>query len=135
MPKKNIKKKILVIEDSDSLSKIIKMKLEEAGYLVLLSQNGEDGLEKVTREKPDLVWLDIYLPGMNGLELLEKIRKNPATKGQKTIIVSVSGNNKKIEIAEKLGVIDYYVKSNYKIEELVSLVNGIFKDIQKNKLR
>ena len=122
---KNNKKKILVIEDNGSLSKIIRLKLEGAGYKVLLALNGEEGLDALKKFKPDLVWLDIYLPGMNGLEFLKKVRQSQETGNQKVIIVSVSGNNKKIELAEKLSVTDYYVKSNYKIEELIEQVNGI----------
>ena len=122
---KNNKKKILVIEDNGSLSKIIRLKLEGAGYKVLLALNGEEGLDVLKKFKPDLVWLDIYLPGMSGLEFLKKVRQSQETGSQKVIIVSVSGNNKKIELAEKLSVTDYYVKSNYKIEELIEQVNGI----------
>lgn len=125
MKAKKSAQRILVIEDNESLSKIIRLKLEEAGYNVLLAGDGEDGLKILKKCLPDLIWLDIYLPVMNGLEFLKKIRQNERTKKLKVVIVSVSGSNKKIETAKKLSVVDYFIKSNYKINELVDEVNKI----------
>ena len=129
MKKKKIK--ILLIEDEPSLNKIIKLKLEETGCLVDSVFTAEEGLEVLKNYPPDLIWLDIYLPGMSGLEFLKKIRKDPLTADQKVIIVSVSVSNKKIELAEELRAIDYLVKSNYTIEELVTKVVGTLKEGRK----
>ncbi|MDE2001162.1 MAG: response regulator [Patescibacteria group bacterium] len=118
-------KTILVIEDDKSLSRIILLKLKAAGYRVLFAENAEDAFGLLAEEIPDLIWLDVYLPGMNGFEFLEHLRKNPRTKDIRVAVVSVSGSNKKVELAEKFGVTDYFVKSNYRIEELVQLVTGI----------
>ena len=125
MKKKKIK--ILLIEDEPSLNKIIKLKLEETGCLVDSVFTAEEGLEVLKNYPPDLIWLDVYLPGMSGLEFLKKIRKDPLTANQKVIIVSVSGSNKKIELAEELRAIDYLIKSNYTIDDLVSKVVGTLK--------
>ena len=121
----NNPKTILVIEDDKSLSRIIILKLKDFGYKVLASEDAEGAFEILQKNKPDLIWLDIYLPGMNGLEFLEHLRKNPETKDIKVVIVSVSGSNKKMELAEKFNVSDYFVKSNYRIDELVGLVTKI----------
>ncbi len=118
-------KRILVVEDDKSLSRIIVMKLKSAGYDVLLAQNAEMAFEFLEKSIPDLIWLDIYLPGMDGFEFLSHLRANPKTNDIKVIIVSVSGSNKKVEMAEKLGVSDYFVKSNYRIEELIDLISKI----------
>lgn len=118
-------KTILLIEDDKSLNKIIAMKLENAGYCVISRETAEEALPYLEKELPDLVWLDLYLPGMDGFEFLKKIRGNSKTKDLKVVIVSVSGSSKKIELAEKYGVADYFIKSNYKIDELVSLVTKI----------
>lgn len=120
-------KTILVVEDNDSLSKLIRMKLEESGYKAVVAANGEEALKIVKKAAPDLIWLDIYLPGMNGLEFLKKLRSEPKTKGIKVAVVSVSGSNKKIEVAEKLSIEGYFVKSNYKLDELIDQVNEILK--------
>src|SRR3989344_1128067 len=125
MKTKKSAKAILVIEDNESLSKIIRLKLEEGGYNVFLCGNGEEGLKILKKRLPDLIWLDIYLPGMNGLEFLKKIRENEKTKNLKVAVVSVSGSNRKIEAAKKLSVVDYFVKSNYKIDELIDEIDKI----------
>ncbi|MBI4992263.1 MAG: response regulator [Candidatus Harrisonbacteria bacterium] len=118
-------KHILVIEDNESLSKIIRLKLEKIGYHVDLCESAEEGLEILKKCEPSLIWLDIYLPGMSGLQFLEKIRKNKKTKNIKVAVVSVSGSNKKIEFAQKFSILDYFVKSNYKIDELIEEISKI----------
>lgn len=118
-------KTILVIEDDKSLNRIISLKLEDSGFNVLLAENAEKAFEFLKDAKPDLIWLDIYLPGMDGFDFLKALRENPDTKEIKVVIVSVSGSNRKAEMAEKLGVKDYFVKSNYRIEELIEEVSKI----------
>lgn len=121
-------KSILVVEDDQSLSRIIDMRLNNCGFRVLLAGDAEKAIEILQDQKPDLIWLDIYLPGMNGFEFLEKIRNNPETKSAKVVIVSVSCSNKKLELAKKFDISDYFVKSNYGIDELVGLVTGVLRE-------
>ncbi len=118
-------KTILVVEDDKSLNRIITLKLGDAGINVLMAETAEKAFEFLKKNKPDLIWLDIYLPGMDGFDFLKELRGNPDTKDIKVAIVSVSGSNKKVELAEKLGVSDYFVKSNYRIEELIGEVMKI----------
>lgn len=125
MKGKNNKKKILVVEDNESLRKIIRLKLEEARYDAVLAKDAEEAFKNLKDFLPDLIWLDVYLPGMNGLDFLEKIRSESRTKDLKVVVVSVSGSDKKKAVAEKLGISDYLVKSNYKIEEIVDRIGQI----------
>ena len=120
----NNKKTILVVEDDKSLNKIIILKLKEAGFQTISVEDAESAFKFLDGNKPDLIWLDIYLPGMNGLEFLRAIRNHPNLKDMKVVIVSVSGSNKKIQEAKQLKALDYFVKSNYKIEELVEKVGA-----------
>lgn len=122
------KKTVLVVEDNESLRKIIKLKLGGVRYNVVLAKDAEEASAEIKKSLPDLVWLDIYLPGVNGLEFLKGLRSNPKTKKLKVVIVSVSGSNSKKDAAEKLGVSDYLVKSNYKIEEIVERIAEILKN-------
>ena len=89
-------KTILLIEDDKSLNKIITMKLENASYCVVSRETAEESLLYLDKKLPDLVWLDLYLPGMDGFEFLEKVRGNPKTKDLKVVVVSVSGSGRKI---------------------------------------
>ncbi len=118
-------KNILVVEDDKSLSRIIVLKLKNAGYNVFLAENAENAFGILEKNIPDLIWLDVYLPGMDGFEFLKHVRENQKTRNIKVVVVSVSGSNRKAEAAEKLGVSDYFVKSNYRIEELIDLVTKI----------
>ena len=69
-----------------------------------------------------MIWLDLLLPGMNGIEFLAEIRKDPVLKDKKVVICSVSGRQESKSIAHELGVADYLVKSDYALNDLVSKV-------------
>lgn len=119
------KNKVLVIEDEPSLQEAARLKLEREGIEVFSASTGEDGLKLLKEKKPDLLWLDILLPGMNGLEVLRQVRENPETKALPVIILSVSSGPDKIKQAFGLGVVDYMVKSQYTLEDVVKKVKEV----------
>ncbi|MCB9099185.1 MAG: response regulator [Anaerolineales bacterium] len=80
--------KILVIDDEQDILNLIRLSLEPAGFRILRTTRPEEGLELARREKPDLLILDIMMPGLNGLDLLRRIRRNPALAQIPVIIVS-----------------------------------------------
>ncbi|MDO8572282.1 MAG: response regulator [bacterium] len=116
-------KTILVVEDDVALNKAIVLKLNKRGYTIATTFNAEDAF-KVLEENNSvvLIWLDILLPGMNGLNFLELMRKNPLYKDKKVIVVSVSGGDDSKKRALELGAVDYLVKSAYDLDTLVSKV-------------
>ena len=67
-------KKILIIEDDKFLRELISQKISKNGYIVIEAIDGEDGIEEFKKEKPDLVLLDLILPGIDGFEVLSQIR-------------------------------------------------------------
>lgn len=125
-------KTILIIEDDVALNQAIKFKLEKCGHKAVDVFNAEDALKILgigtdstgspQEQKIDLVWLDYLLPGMNGLEFLEKIRTDEKTKDLKVIMISVSGGVATVEKARKLGIVDYIVKSGHNLNEIVERV-------------
>lgn len=115
---------ILVIEDEEALQDAIRMKLTSAGYRIVSAMSGESGLEILKTEKPDVIWLDLLLPGMGGFQFLEHIRKMDAWKGIPVFVVSVSASPEKIQRAFELNVVDYIVKSQYKLEDIVKRVGN-----------
>jgi DNA-binding response OmpR family regulator len=119
------KKKILVIEDEDSLLMAIKAKLELEGYEVLSADNGEEGEKLLKKEHPDLLLLDILLPKRDGFEVMRDLVKE----GVKLpiIIISNSGQPVEIERAKKLGAVDYLVKADFSPSEVVEKVKKIIK--------
>jgi len=81
-------KKILIIDDEPDLVKTLQIRLETAGYTIITAYEGHTGLKKAREEKPDLIILDIMLPGMNGYETCDKLKSDPLTHKIPVIILT-----------------------------------------------
>lgn len=119
------KKTVLLIEDEPALQEAVKIKLEKEGIEVLAAGTGEKGLQILEEKKPNLVWLDVLLPGINGLEVLRRIRENTKIKDLPVVVVSVSSGQEKIKQAFSMNVIDYIIKSEYTLDDIVKKVKDI----------
>lgn len=126
--KNNIKKmkKILLIEDDAFLVDIYTTKLKEAGFEVLVAFDGEEGFKKAKDEKPDLVLLDLVLPGMDGWEFLKKA-KSENLGNVKVVVLSNLGQKEEVEKGMELGAVKYLVKAHYAPSEVVEEVKKILK--------
>lgn len=113
---------ILVAEDEKAHARVYQLKFEQEGIDVKVVEDGEQALEALRKEKPDLLLLDMMMPGKSGFEVLEEIRKDPALKDTKVVVLSNLGQTKDITQAQKLGVLDYMVKSDYSIHDIVTKV-------------
>ena len=124
MEQKTKPKIVLLLEDDTALNRAIVLKLEQKGHHVISTMRAEDALEVLKSQHPniDVVWLDLLLPGMNGIEFLAEVRKNPDYKDIKVVICSVSGREESKVIARELGVSDYLVKSDYELDTLAEKV-------------
>ena len=101
----------MVVDDEENLLELVKAVLEQEGFEVITASNGPECLEKLKKVKPDLILLDVMMPGMSGREILEKIRENPKTRNLKVAFLTVvrySEMGKKD--LEKLHVLDYITK-------------------------
>ncbi|MBU1558071.1 response regulator, partial [Patescibacteria group bacterium] len=116
------KLKIILIEDDVILSRVIGEELGEAGFDVVFAFEGSEGLILSESQKPDLVLLDLMLPGMNGLDILKKFKKDPSVKNIPIIILTMLGNESDIKKGLELGAEDYIVKSQNAIGEIVDKV-------------
>jgi DNA-binding response OmpR family regulator len=103
-------KKILVIEDDAIASRLIEYTLGKEGYEVLLAKNGLEGISKAQSEEPDLIILDIMLPGIDGFEVCHRLRSEPQT--AHLPILMLSGKAQEIDKATglKVGADDYVTK-------------------------
>jgi DNA-binding response OmpR family regulator len=117
-------KKILIVEDDDFLRSLAVSKLEKAAYNVVTAADGEQGLSIATAEKPNLIILDLMLPGMSGFDVLEAIRKDDGIKNTKIIVFSNLGEEADVKRCTDLGVADYLVKANFTLDELVEKVSS-----------
>jgi two-component system phosphate regulon response regulator PhoB len=126
---------VLVVEDEAALQEAARLKLAKEGIEPIIAGTGEEGLEILKKRKPDLIWLDILLPGMNGLEFLHQVRENPDTKDLPVIILSVSSGPEKVKQAFTMNVVDYLVKNEYTIEKVVGKVKNILRDLKPDETK
>ena len=115
-------KSILIVEDEPLLSNLLKQRLEKEGYVVVQAQDGQEALEKLKEQMPNLVLLDIILPKMSGFEFLEKVREGPQLEGVPIIIISNLGQESDIQKGQSLGAVGYFVKAHISIEDLVGQI-------------
>ena len=118
---------ILQIEDDAFLAQIYSKKLESLGFEVLVAGSGEDGLRIVSKETPACILLDILLPGMDGYEVLEKLKSDPLTSNIPVIVVSTMGQREDIEKAKSLGAAGYMIKAHVSPQDIANKVNEILK--------
>src|SRR3989344_4811057 len=114
-------KKILIIEDSRELQRIYATALEEAGFSVIQAFTGQEGLSKAAEKQPDMIVLDIMLPGgINGFEVLERIKLDNQLKNIPVVVLTnLTGEE---HTAKSLGVKEYVLKADITPNDLVSLV-------------
>ena len=101
---------ILVVEDEEDLRDIVIYNLDREGYETVGVESGEEGLEQAIALKPDLVLLDLMLPGMNGMDVCREIKQNESTKSIPVIMVSAKGEEADIVSGLELGADDYVTK-------------------------
>lgn len=110
---------LLVVEDDDFLSDAYRLKFQQANITIKSARDGESGLQLIKQQQPALVILDLMLPKMDGLEVLRALRQDESTKNIMVIIASNFPDRQHKEECFKLGVIDFFVKSETSISELV----------------
>ncbi len=103
-------KKILVIEDDPATLRLVDYSLRHKGYQVLTASNGLEGMRKVHNEKPDLIILDVMLPGMDGFEICHRLRSEPDTSQLLILMFSAKAQEIDKDIGLKVGADDYLTK-------------------------
>lgn len=102
--------RILVAEDEPHILLLIQRKLETAGYVVTTATNGNDALEMALRERPDLLLLDILMPGREGLEICKEVKSAYGDSAPPVIIISALGQQIDVEAGISAGADDYIIK-------------------------
>jgi two-component system, OmpR family, alkaline phosphatase synthesis response regulator PhoP len=120
------KRKILVIEDEPDIRELIVYNLEREGFAVTAAENGLDGVRLAAREAPELILLDLLLPGLDGLEVCRKLKLETNT--QKTPIIMVSAKGEETDIVLGLGVgADDYITKPFRPKELIARVKAVLR--------
>lgn len=120
------KKSILIIEDDIFLVKAYQIKFQKEGIEVKVAFDGQEAMAFLEKEPVDAVLLDLMLPGISGFTVLEAIRKNEKWKNVPVVILSNLGQPQDMERGKALGVVDYIIKANVKINDIVAKVKKLF---------
>jgi DNA-binding response OmpR family regulator len=120
-------KKILIVEDDKFLREIISQKLVKGEYEIVEASDGEEGAKLAKEASPDLVLLDLILPGIDGFEVLARIKSDPQSAAIPVIILSNLGQKEDVERGLKLGAADYMIKAHFTPGEIVDKVRSILK--------
>lgn len=118
--------RVFIIEDDREISDMLQFNLEAEGYTTGSSENGEQGLQLVRQEPPDLLLLDLILPGMDGLEICQQLKASPKTAGIPIIMVTAKGHESDIVLGLKLGADDYVTKP-FSIRELIARIRAVLR--------
>ena len=118
----DVKKKILLVEDDEMLSKVYRSRFEIEGFDVKEVNNGEDALSAAIEYKPDLILLDAMMPKISGFDVLDILRNTPETSNIRVIMLTALSQPKEKERAEQLGVDEYLVKSQVVISDVVERI-------------
>src|SRR6266481_8673885 len=113
---------LLLVEDDPALVQPLSGELEKEGFKVLQAPNGEEGLESAKQHHPDLILLDIVMPKMNGLTMLEKLREDEWGKSAQVIMLTNFSDLGNVSQALKNDVTDYIVKSDWSLDQVISKV-------------
>lgn len=119
------KKKIMLVEDDAFIGDIYSVKLKNAGFEAIATENGLEAMKLLEKDAPDLVLLDITMPYMDGTEVLKKMKENERWKKIPVVILSNISEKEKVDEALESGADDYILKSHFTPSEVMEKINSI----------
>ncbi|OGZ73788.1 MAG: hypothetical protein A2908_02065 [Candidatus Staskawiczbacteria bacterium RIFCSPLOWO2_01_FULL_38_12b] len=127
--------KILIVEDEDVLSSVLAEKFKNEGYEVMVANNGDDAKPKAIKFRPDAILLDLVIPKKTGLEILKDFKSDTELKLIPVIVLSNLEGDEIIKKVLALGAVDYFVKTQHPMAEIVEKVGLLFTDTKVGKNR
>lgn len=119
--------KILIAEDERDIRDLIDFTLSYNGYEVITASNGEDALELIQREMPDLILLDVRMPRKDGYEVCKALKTEPSTSGIPVVFLSAKGQEAEVEAGLQLGA-EAYILKPFSPNELVVQVGNLLRE-------
>jgi len=119
--------KILIVDDEPNIVIPLQFLMEQNGYSTLVAQSGEEALEMISKEKPDLILLDIMLPGVDGFEVCEIVRLNPEWRNTKIIFLTAKGRDVDIAKGMVLGA-DEYITKPFSNQQIIDAVKKLLEE-------
>jgi len=120
------KQTILIIEDEEDILALVHYNLAREGFQVQCATTGEDGLRAVAAQRPDLVLLDLMLPGLDGLEVCRRLRSRPETGQLPVIMITAKGEESDVVAGLELGADDYLTKP-FSTKVLIARINAVLR--------
>ncbi len=117
--------KVLIVEDEEILLTALSEELKQEGFDVAGAKDGQEGVEKAASEKPDLILLDLVMPRLDGIGALKQLKENDDTRAIPVVILTNLSDYDKVSDALSMGAMDYLVKANYRLEELVAKIKTV----------
>jgi len=105
-----MKSRILIIEDEEDIRELVRYNLEREGFSVSEAESGEEGLKKTSKKRPDLILLDLMLPGKDGMQVCRELKQNEEARSIPIIMMTARGEESDIVAGLELGAEDYIVK-------------------------
>jgi DNA-binding response OmpR family regulator len=104
--------RVLLIEDDEAAAEMYRLRLANDGYTVLHASDGESGVARALQEQPDLIYLDVRLPKLDGFQVLEQLRANPQTSAIPVVMLTNYGEPELRERGLELGALEFLVKAD-----------------------
>ena len=120
-------KKILIVDDEPNIVIPLQFLMEQNGYSTLVAQSGEEALEMISKERPDLILLDIMLPGVDGFEVCEIVRLNPEWRNTRVIFLTAKGRDVDIAKGMVLGA-DEYITKPFSNQQIINAVKRLLEE-------
>ena len=121
------KKPLLIVEDDQIMVRLYEKIFTFEDYEVVVAKDGKEGLVKAREEKPLLILLDIMMPEMNGLEVLERLKADPETKKIPVVMLTNLAGERDAETALSKGAVKYIIKGEHEPKEIADMVKEILK--------
>ena len=116
--------KLLIVDDNLDLRKVLRISLGYGKYQLLEAEDGNKALEIIRRESPEIIILDIMMPGINGFEVCHSIKSDPATAGAFVIMLTALGEQENLQKAQDAGA-DFYITKPFSPSELIEVIEGV----------
>ena len=120
-------KSVLIADDEPNIVISLEFLLEQAGYRVRVAHDGQEALEAIQRQPPDLVLLDVMMPRLSGFDLCQKIRENPAWQRMRIVMLTAKGREVEVSKGLALGA-DAYITKPFSTQELLAQVRDLLAD-------
>jgi len=128
-----LEKKLLIVEDDLFLSSLLKNRFQKEGLVVIVARDGDEAIKTLKAIKPDLILLDLILPGKSGFEVLQAMQSEPQLRRDPVMVISNLSHEMEIKQAKQLGAIEYFIKARTSIDDMVKRVKAFLEpNVPKN---